>query len=201
MVRLPLGKHSLPNPTKTSPPTYLLKITLVEIKPPIWRLIQVPSTMLLCCLHDALQPVFGWTDSHLHSFEKDGKYWGIPDYDDLIDESNVRLSKMLKAEGDSMIYVYDFGDNWRHEIILEKIIPVSGVAKTPVCLGGERRGPPEDVGGVSRYEEFLEIIFDPTHDEYEHYVGWAGGHFLDEFDMKAMNEILARMRWPVRHKR
>jgi hypothetical protein len=57
------------------------------------------------------------------------------------------------------------------------------------------------VGGVSGYEEFLEIIFDPTHEEYEHYLGWAGGHFLDEFDVKAVNEILARMRWPIRHKR
>jgi hypothetical protein len=68
-------------------------------------------------------------------------------------------------------------------------------------LGGERRCPPEDVGGVSGYKEFLEVIFDPTHEEYEHLVGWAGGHFVDEFDMKAVNGKLSRMRWPVRHRR
>ena len=73
--------------TTTQPPIYQLKITLAEIRPPIWRRIQVPGTILLCCLHDALQAVFGWTDSHLHNFEKDGKYWGVPEYDDLIDES------------------------------------------------------------------------------------------------------------------
>ena len=57
------------------------------------------------------------------------------------------------------------------------------------------------MGGVSGYEEFLEVIFDPNHEEYEHLVGWAGGHFIDEFDLKAVNEILSRMRWPVRHRR
>jgi hypothetical protein len=181
---------------------YQLKITLAEIKPSIWRRIQVPSTILLCCLHDALQAVFGWTDSHLHSFEKDGKYWGVPEYDDLIDESNVRLGKLLKSEGDSMMYVYDFGDDWRHEVVLEKIISANDLLKVPICLDGARRCPPEDVGGVSGYEEFLEIVFDPTHEEYEHCVAWAGGHFqAEEFDMKAVNAILTRMRWPIRHKR
>jgi hypothetical protein len=145
-------------PTKAQPPIYQLKITLAEIRPPIWRRIQVPGTNLLCCLHDALQAVFGWTDSHLHNFEKDGKYWGVPEYDDLIDESNVRLAQVLKAKGDSMIYVYDFGDNWRHEVVLEKIIPANEPMKVPVCLGGDRRCPPEDVGGVSGYEDFLENI-------------------------------------------
>src|SRR6266481_414424 len=62
--------------------------------------IQVPNTMLLCCLHDALQAVFGWTDSHLHNFEKDGKYWGVPEYEDLIDESKVTLAKLLRAGGE-----------------------------------------------------------------------------------------------------
>jgi Plasmid pRiA4b ORF-3-like protein len=188
-------------PTKAPPPVYQLKITLAEIRPPIWRRIQVPATILLCCLHDALQAVFGWTDSHLHNFEKDGKYWGVPEYDDLIDESKVRLAQVLKAKGDSMIYVYDFGDNWRHEVVLEKIIPAGELIKSPICLGGDRRCPPEDVGGVSGYEDFLEIIADPRHEDYEEYVGWAGGHFLDEFDLKAVNEILSRMRWPVRHRR
>jgi hypothetical protein len=81
---------------KAPSPIYQLKITLTGIKPPIWRRIQVPATILLCCLHDALQAVFGWTDSHLHSFEKDGKHWGVPEYDDLMNESKVKLAKLLK---------------------------------------------------------------------------------------------------------
>src|SRR5258707_5505324 len=114
-------------PKPATPSVYQLKVTLLEIEPPIWRLLQVPSTILLCCLHDALQAVIGWTDSHLHQFEKDGKYWGDPQSDEfgdlkLIDESKVPVGKVLKAEGDSMVYLYDFGDNWRHEVVLEKIV-------------------------------------------------------------------------------
>ena len=100
---------------KVKPSIYLLKISLLEIDPPIWRRVQVPSTIPLCCLHDALQAVFGWTDSHLHQFDKDGKYWGVPDDDgfdgdvEVIDESKVPVSLVLKAEGETMVYEYDFG--------------------------------------------------------------------------------------------
>jgi len=88
----------------------------------------------------------GWTDSHLHQFQKDRENWGVPEWDefdelDLIDESKTQLAKVLKSEGDAMVYQYDFGDNWRHEVVLEKIIPVSDVVKVPLCSGGERRCP------------------------------------------------------------
>jgi len=159
----------------------------------------VPSSYV--ALIAAIQVAMGWTDSHLHSFEKDGKHSGIHEYDDLIDENKTQLVKLLRAEGDSVIYVYDFGDYWRHEIVLEKILAAKNDSKHPVCLGGERRCPPEDVGGVSGYEEFLEVIFDPTHEEYEHYVGWVGGHFIDVFDLGSVNQKLSGMRWPVRHRR
>ena len=192
---------------KIKPSIHQLKITLLGIQPPIWRRIQVPSTMPLCCLHDALQAVFGWTDSHLHQFEKDGKYWGVPDDDgfdgdvEVIDESKVPVAKLLLAEGDTLIYVYDFGDNWRHEVVLEKILPSDFTLK-PICLGGKRRCPPEDVGGPSGYEEFLAVIFEPGHDEFTHFRGWAGGTFhAEQFDMMAVNYNLERMRWPVKHRR
>jgi len=195
-------------PSKEPPFLYQLEITLLEIQPPIWRRIQVPDTLLLCCLHDALQAVFGWTDSHLHQFVKGDTYWSNPewyeDYDDIevIDESRVRISRVLKTEGDSVRYDYDFGDNWQHEIVLEKILPASAPRPSPKCLGGARHRPPEDVGGTGGYEEFLEVIFDPTHEDYEHYSAWAGGSFQpEEFDVNAVNQVLSRMRWPARHRR
>ena len=61
--------------------------------------------------------------------------------------------------------------------------------------------PIEDVGGACGDQEFLDVIVDPAHKDYKSYVRWAGGHFLDEFNVKAVNETLARMRWPVRHRR
>lgn len=105
----------------------------------------------------------GWTDSHLHRFEKDGKYCGVPEDsedDDTIDENRTKISAILTTPGDSMLYVYDFGDDWRHEMVLEKILAASGTIVRPVCLAGERHCPPEDGGGTSGYEEFLGVIFE-----------------------------------------
>lgn len=195
---------------------YQLRITLREIRPPIWRLIQVPSTLRLCCLHDVLQAVTGWTNSHLHRFEKDGEYWGVPEhyeYDDIemFDENRAKISDILTAQGDCVLYVYDFGDNWRQDVVLEKILPAPATPVRPICLAGERHCPPEDVGGTSGYEEFLEVIFDPSHEEHEHYVRWAGGPSVltssvgrfqpEEFDVMEVNDALSRIRWPARHRR
>jgi hypothetical protein len=191
---------------KFPPSIYQLKITLQEIRPPILRLIQVPSTLLLCCLHDVLQAVMGWTDSHLHQFEKDGKYWGVPEHYeeddiDVIDESRVAIGKVLRTEGDSILHLYDFGDDWRHDIMLENILPAPGAAFRPVCIAGARHCPPEDVGGVSGYEEFLEVVFDPAHKEHEHMISWAGGRFQpEEFSAMAVNDALSRIRFPARHR-
>ena len=201
---------------KTQSHIYELRVTLQEIRPPVWRLIQVPSTSPLCCLHDVLQVVMGWTDSHLHQFEKDGKCWGVPEHFedgdiDILDERRTKISDVLKEQGDSVLYVYDLGDDWRHEVVLEKILPAPGTTVRPVCLSGQRHCPPEDVGGTPGYEEFLEVIFDPHHEEYAHNVRWAGGPSAltqsverfqpEEFDANAVNATLSRMRWPDPHRR
>jgi hypothetical protein len=139
--------------------------------------------MLLCCLHDCLQAVLGWTDSHLHQFEKDGKVWSAPewfaDHDiEVVNESKTPLDRVLKAEGDSIVYEYDFGDRWLHEVALEKIVPCETALTRPVCLGGKRSRPPEDVGGVTGYNEFLD------------------GFQPEYFDLAQVNQALERMRWP-----
>ena len=101
-----------------------------------------------------------------------------------------------------MIYLYDLGDNWRHELVLERILPADDSATTPVCLAGERRCPPEDCGGPHGYQEFLDVIFQPGHEDFERYREWAGNPVhAEQFDLKAVNEILDRMRWPKRHRR
>src|SRR3954470_3367006 len=136
--------------TKTTPGTYQLRVTLLGIDPPIWRRIQVPNTLPLARLHDAIQAAMGWTNSHLHDFEKDGQHWGVPETDEfgdlkLIDQWKVRIGDVLKGEGDGLRYECDFGDSWLHEILLEKILHTEPTPK-PICIGGARRCPPEDVG-------------------------------------------------------
>ena len=188
---------------KLPPPLYQLKIALLDIKPPIWRRIHVPSSIKLCCLHDVLQEAMGWTNSHLHVFEKDRQTWGNPQWDedqDQLDEGKTRLAELLEVKGESLFYVYDFGDDWRHKVVLEKIIPANEIVKTAFCLAGERRCPPEDVGGPPGYQEFLEAIFDPAHEDYQRLLTWFGDHFqAEEFDVMAVNNALSGMKLPLRH--
>jgi hypothetical protein len=171
---------------------YQLKITLQEIRPAIWRRFQVPASIQLATLNDVLQIVIGWTNSHLHQFEKDGKRFGVPEDD----EGKFTLDQLLKRDGDSLVYIYDFGDDWRHDLLLEKILPAEAGTVHAVCLAGERHCPPENVGGVPGYAELLEAIFDPNHKEHDQYVRWAGARFRPEkFDVKAVNEALSKMAW------
>jgi len=88
----------------------------------------------------------------------------------------VPVGKVLKAEADSLT-VYDLGDNWRHDVVQEKILPADNSGTKPICLAGERRCPPEDVGGPSGYQEFLEVIFEPGHQQFERY-GECGERIL-----------------------
>ena len=191
---------------KAASETYQLKITLQDIRPAIWRRFHVSASIQLSGIHDAIQIVMGWRNSHLHQFEKDGKRFGVPEDDEfgnlgIIDERQFTLNQLLKREGDSLVYVYDFGDDWRHDLVLEKILAAEATTVRPVCLAGERHCPPEDVGGVPGYAEFLEAIFDPKHEEHNQYVRWAGGRFQPEgFDLKAVNEALLKMRSRVRRR-
>ena len=157
---------------------YQMKITLKGVRPPIWRRVQVPGAIRLAGFHWVIQTVFGWTDSHLHQFRIRSISYGQPDDfdDDVVAETTVTL---VQAVGRSkrFIYVYDFGDNWEHEILVEKIIGGDSGSERPLCLGGKRHRPPEDCGGPWRYREFLEAIRHPRHEEHEAMLDWVGGGF------------------------
>src|SRR5437762_13830600 len=103
---------------------YQMTVTLKGIRPPIWRRVQVPGTLPLARLHEVIQTVFGWTDSHLHQFVVADKTYGQPDdFDQPVeDESGITLARAIGTRTKRFLYVYDFGDNWEHEIIVEKII-------------------------------------------------------------------------------
>jgi len=182
-------------PTRLAKPVeiYQIKVTLRDSQSPIWRRIQVRSDITLAKLHRILQRVMGWEDAHLHQFVIQGQRYGVPDDDhgspcETKDERKYKLGDMVRAEGSQFAYNYDFGDYWQHVLVVEEIVPPQGGVQYPVCLAGARACPPEDVGGIPGYENFLEALRDPNHPEHEELVEWIGGEFDPEaFDIDAIN--------------
>lgn len=170
---------------------YQLKITLLGAKPAIWRRIQVRDCTL-DLLHKHIQTTMGWTNSHLHHFEVDGQLYGDPQLmGENLHEMNYRdstialLSQIIPKDQRlfRFRYEYDFGDSWEHGVLFEGCPNPSKGQKYPVCLEGERACPPEDVGGVSGYAEFLKTIKDRDRRERVQMLEWAEGWFdHDEFD-------------------
>ncbi len=175
-------------------PVYQIKVTLKNIRPPIWRRLLIPATMSLIELHRVLQLSMGWFDAHLHQFIVGREYFGdleFDDFDTMQDETKYTISDLLQYEKDSLIYEYDFGDGWEHEVVLEKILSYKKGMLLPVCIKGKRSCPPEDVGGAWGYQEFIETISDPDDPEYEDVLEWVGGEFDPEYyDEAAINQML-----------
>ena len=166
-------------PTPPGQSTFRLEITLKEIGPPIWRRLLVPGSIRLAKLHDVFQAAMGWTNSHLHSFRVGEGLYGMhfDDYpEEEIDEKEVSVLQVLRGHK-SFIYDYDFGDSWEHEVKIEDLTWSRNGLKFAVCLVGANACPPEDSGGVSGYEHLLEVLADPSHEEYQHLVEWVGGSF------------------------
>ncbi len=171
------------------------KVVLLDLSPPIWRELEVPNDYSFWDLHVAIQDAMGWTDSHLHAFEIDDASAGrievgIPDPeggDSIIAGWKRKLSEDFKNSGDECVYEYDFGDSWRHSVVLERVTQADAGVTYPRCVNGARNCPPEDCGGPFGYEEFLEAISDPGHENHEDMLEWCGGSFdPEEFDPKAV---------------
>ncbi len=192
--------------TKISLPQeiYQLKVTLLDTKPPIWRRLLVPAGLTLEALHGVLQVAIGWTDSHLHEFRVGRKRFGVPDPEDQLmdlppvsDERKAHLFMVLGKARAKAIYTYDFGDNWEHAIVVEKVLPPDPGAAYPMCVGGKLRCPPEDCGSIPGYYNLLEVIRDPTHEEHEEMMDWLGGEYDPEaFSIDEVNQRLESLqRW------
>jgi hypothetical protein len=190
-----------PARAKAAGPIYQLKITLKGFRPPIWRRVLVPSDFTLARLHWVMQAAMGWTNSHLHHFRVGETYYSLPfpgtDWEDADEEDarRVKLAQVAPRAKAKFEYEYDFGDSWDHEILVEKILPPEPGAKYPLCIVGKGACPPEDVGGVWGYAEFLKAIADPEHKEHEMYLEWIGGGFdPDAFDLDEVNRALRRVK-------
>ncbi|GEM_PF-394254 len=177
--------------------TYVIRAVLRETDPPIWRRVIVPVDVKLLRFHTVLQKSFGWTNSHLHEFVREGVSFQPVDPDgnqDYVPYERMRMDALFEKEGDRADYRYDFGDGWEHQLTLEKILPAGVGPERPACLGGARACPPEDCGGTSGYERLVDAMRDQGHPEREEFIEWLGRPFDSEaFDLERVNR---RLGWP-----
>lgn len=182
---------------------YQFRIQIKDIKkPPVWRRLSVPSTFTFERFHEVIQLSFGWYNCHLFRFESKSTnrspVISIPSEDDwepVIDAGKVKLKDIFNAEGQTFMYIYDFGDNWEHEIKLESITPENSLKAT--CLAGKGSCPPEDCGGARRYEKIKTLLKEsPNSPEAAHFRDWLEldpGETWEElwpFDIDEVNEEL-----------
>ncbi len=188
---------------------YVLKIALEHIQPPIWRRVRVPGSITFEELHRVIQAAFGWQSYHLYNFEcgnvvvteeePDFSYAEV--YGPKVecrDPLTTQINALFDSH-DTCRYVYDFGDNWRHEIVVEKRLKDGKRYSTPLCLDGARSRPPEDVGGVGGYADFLETIGGQAKRKAKEYLEWAekdtGGRRFDPeyFYANEVNAVVAHV--------
>jgi hypothetical protein len=157
-------RQELPElPEDAATTVHRVKVSLYGAKPPVWRRLEIPSAMPLNLVHAVLQVAFGWHGYHLHAFETACGEFGSPgqdgeDWAERQDEAAAALAQVAGAERAKVVYSYDFGDEWRHDIVVEKIIPAEPGVAYPRCAGGRRDAPPEDCGGIWVFnEQFAEF--------------------------------------------
>lgn len=158
-----------------------LKISLKDCSVPVWRRVIVPTTYTLYDLHLVIQAVMGWMDSHLHGFfigttlyvDKQAD-WEDGIENEYDDERLVIIQSLLKKLPKQITYTYDFGDSWDHEIKFEHYVDSTTGVMHPLCVGGSGACPPEDVGGVGGYDEFLEAVKHPKSKTNHELLTWYG---------------------------
>ncbi len=186
--------------TDLAGPNYQLEITLAYTEPPVWRRVQVPSSMTLADFHMVIQYCMGWQDYHMHQFQVGLKIFGPQLADDyaeniLLDESRFKLLDIEKDLLQGIVYTYDYGDSWEHVVSLEKVIPESEGEKYPILRDGSRACPPEDIGGVPGYQDLIEALANPEIEEYEELANLPGlsGYDPDLVDIDSINQLLKKV--------
>lgn len=171
-----------------------LRISLADTEPEVWRRVDVPFTASLKMLHDIIQAAMGWEDYHLWEFEAEERRYAPPDPEwpdqELTAAKNVKLGTLIERGVRHLIYTYDMGDNWEHRVFLEAVRSGDADTKYPRFIDGACRCPPEDVGGTPGYENFLDAMADPNHEEHADVLEWYGG----PYDHDDIDELITKRR-------
>jgi hypothetical protein len=176
-----------------------IRIQLKDIAPAIWRRVEVSLTTSLKGLHDVIQAVMPFENYHLFLFEVGGKRYGIsdPKWDrvrETLDAKNIKLGTLVERGVVAFSYTYDFGDDWRHSITIEGITAADPALDYPRFIDGSRRAPPEDVGGIPGFEEFLDAMTKPRHPEHQRLTEWYGGSFdPDDLNLRVISGRISKL--------
>ena len=204
------GREPRCNTMSKSNQAYQFKVKLLGIEPTIWRRIQVPESYSFWDLHVAIQDSMGWLDYHLHMFrvrEREGGGTleiGIPNDEPFEDEPRiipgwkVAIADYFLETGETVDYLYDFGDDWQHAVTLEDMVDRAPRTLYPKCVAGSRACPPEDCGGIGGYENVLHIIADPSDEEHASMMEWLGGGYDPEaFEPQQVRFDNPKNRWDI----
>ena len=163
-------------------------VELRGVRPLIWRRLLVPSDMNLTQLHQVLQCAMGWKNKHSYTFES---ATSVPL---SLSWPNESVGKVFSAIEGTLIYLYDPGDGWEHEVTLDERLPCDADRDHAVCLAGERACPPEDCGGVPGYADVLKAIQKTNDKRYSELREWTGMTFDPlAFSVDEVNRSLARL--------
>lgn len=184
------GPGSVPDRRLT---VHVLRITLLDVSPPVWRLLRVPSAVNLAVLHAIVQVAMGWEDRHLHEWRIGEAVYsgGEEDWGEGTgDENRVLLGDLAPA--DSVLhYDYDLGDGWEHLIEVVSVEPYDGTVPPVFVIDGDRAAPPEDCGGPTGYEHLVDALSDPDDPEHDELVDLIGDRFDPaHFDRRRANRLL-----------
>ena len=173
---------------------YVVKVTLLGTRPPVWRRILVPRDITLQHLHRTLQTVMGWTNSHLHQFVVQRQTFSDPRSrvgTKVANENRTRLGELIWTVGASLLYEYDFGDGWQHKLLLEEVL-TGDESFQQICVAGKQCCPPEDCGGPRGFAELLNALRDANHPGHEEVCEWLGDYVPESFSADEINRRLRR---------
>lgn len=194
-----------PVPDKVPPRTSVdLRIKLMNMPVPVWRLLRVNSETTFHQLHRAIQGSFGWADYHLYEFKVgDSSIQSFAEEDvedfpvgmEVIDSGRIHLRDIMGGKGWSIPYLYDFGDGWMHIVKVVKVHLGQSSPDRVELLDGSGACPPEDCGGGYGYQELISVVNDPRHPEHDDMAEWFGSDSLDPkaFDIQAARKRLGSM--------
>lgn len=169
------------------PNIYIFEIQLAKTQPMVWRIVELKSNMSLHDLHRVIQTAMGWKNAHLYSFCSNNKEktieYALPEtamYSELYmgnNPCNFKLNELFINVGDSIDYLYDFGDNWLHQVIFRGRKYETNLYGYPTCSAGARKCPPEDCGGIRGYSMLLDAIASKNKKLLMEYKEWLGYDF------------------------